>query len=333
MGSHAARASLQDRVRRTLQERTLFGGATRVLVACSGGPDSQALLHVLHALRSEHGCQLIAASVDHGLRADAPADVAVAGRLAAALGLPFVPLKVTVEPGASRQASARKARYAALLACAAAHQAECVAVGHTRDDQAETVLARLLRGAGIEGLAAVRPRRADGVVRPLIDCPRREVHGYVRGLGLEVAHDPSNLDPAYLRVRVRETLLPALCRENPRLPEQLAHLADDAREAATLLRDLAVRALTQAERKVDRLREEPPLVRRLALKILVEREAGAPLTRAHVAALDRMLWVGGQVRVPGDMVVSVARGGELSCERVAKRGRGVKRPIGSPDTK
>jgi tRNA(Ile)-lysidine synthase len=303
-----------------------------VLVACSGGPDSQVLLHVLHTLRGEHGCRLIAASVDHGLRADAADDVAVAARLAASLGVPFEALAVTVEPGPSRQASARKARYAALLACAAAHQAECVAVGHTRDDQAETVLARLLRGAGIEGLAAVRPRRADGVIRPLIDCPRADVHSYARGAGLEVAHDPSNLDPAYLRVRVRQTLLPALCAENPRLPEQLAHLADDAREAAALLRELAVTALTQAERRAVRLREEPPLVRRWALKILVEREAGAPLTRAHVAALDRMLWVGGQVRVPGDMVVSVDRGGELSCERVAKRGRGVERPTVSPDT-
>jgi tRNA(Ile)-lysidine synthase len=333
VGSDPARAPLLDRIRRTLQERALLRGATHVLVACSGGPDSQVLLHALHALRAEHRCRLMAASVDHGLRPDATADVAVAARLAARLGLPFVALKVTLAPGASRQAAAREARYAALSACAAAHQAERIAVGHTRDDQAETVLARLLRGAGIEGLAAIAPRRADGVVRPLIDCPRTEVHGYAESTPLEVAHDPSNLDPAYLRVRVRKTLLPSLCEENPKLPEQLAHLADDAREAAALLRELAVTALTQAAQKAARLREEPPLVRRLALKILVEREAGAPLTRAHVAALDRMLWVGGQVRVPGDTVVSVDRGGELSCERVAKRGRGVRRPIDPPDTK
>jgi len=304
-------------------------GATRVLVACSGGPDSQVLLHVLHGLRAEHGCSLVAASVDHGLRASAAADVAVAGRLAASLALPFVPLCVTVEPGASRQASARRARYAALLACAAAHRAECIAVGHTLDDQAETVLARLLRGAGIEGLAAIAPRRADGVVRPLIDCRRSDVHSYAESAALELARDPSNLDPAYLRVRVRQTLLPALCEENPKLPEQLAHLADDAREAAALLRERAVTALTQAERRAGVLREEPPLVRRWALKILVEHEAGAPLTRAHVAALDRMLWVGGQVRVPGDRVVSVDRGGELSCERATKRGRGSRRRIDS----
>ena len=302
-------------------------------MACSGGPDSQVLLHVLHALCADHGCSLIVASVDHGLRADAAADVAVAGRLAESLALPFVPLCVTVEPGASRQASARKARYAALLACAAAHQAQRIAVGHTLDDQAETVLARLLRGAGIEGLAAVAPRRADGVVRPLIDCRRSDVHAYAASAGLQSARDPSNWDPAYLRVRVRQTLLPALCEENPKLPEQLAHLADDAREAAALLRERAVTALTLSGRRADVLREEPALVRRLALKILVEQEASAPLTRAHVAALDRMLWVGGQVRVPGDRVVSVDRGGELSCERVAKRGRGIKRPLAPPDTK
>jgi tRNA(Ile)-lysidine synthase len=145
-------------VRASLHERGLLRGVESLLVACSGGPDSQALLHVLAALRQEHGCRLLAASVDHGLRADAECDVAVAGRLAAALELPFVALRVEVERGPSRQAQARVARYRALLACAREQGAQAVAVGHTLDDQAETVLARLLRGTGIEGLAAIDPR-------------------------------------------------------------------------------------------------------------------------------------------------------------------------------
>ncbi|MDB4972193.1 MAG: tRNA(Ile)-lysidine synthetase [Myxococcaceae bacterium] len=254
--------------------------------------------------------------------------------LATQLAIPFVGLQVQVSPGASRQASARRARYSALLQCAKMHDADLVAVGHTLDDQAETVLARILRGAGVEGLSAAAPRRADGVVRPLIDCPRAWVHAYVTEAGLAVAHDPSNLDPRYLRVRVRGELLPLLSRENPKLAEHLAHLADDARETAELLREQAAAALLRADGLAARLREEPPLVRRWALKVLVESEARMSLTRAHVNALDRMLWAGGEVRVPGDVRVAIDQAGKLAFSKVAgsrrgvaaKRSRGVHRP-------
>jgi tRNA(Ile)-lysidine synthase len=296
-----------------------------VLVACSGGPDSQALLHALHALREEHGCALSVAGVDHGLRPEAPAELAMAGELAQELGLPFATLRVTVPDGASRQAQARDVRYAALLEHARRLGAERIAVGHTLDDQAETVLARLLRGVSIDGLAGASPKRADGVVRPLIDAPRALVHAYVAEVGLRIAHDPSNQDAKYLRVRVRDRLLPALSAENPRLAEHLAQLADDAREAGQLLAAQAESALARAAGDIRALREEPRLVRRFALKRRIERETGIPLTRAHLIAIDRMLFNGGHVRVPGDVVVSLARSGELSLERVTKRGRGVRR--------
>jgi tRNA(Ile)-lysidine synthase len=304
----------------------LFEGARQVLVACSGGPDSQVLLSVLHALAGQEGYTLSVAAVDHGLRDEALAEHALARRLAEQLGLSFALLPVSVPRRASRQAAARQARYAALMQHARELGAERIAVGHTLDDQAETVLARILRGASVEGLAAVAPRRADGVVRPLIDCRRALVHGYAVELGLELAHDPSNLDPRYLRVRVRQRLLPALLEENPQLPEQLAHLADDARETAALLRERAAAVLAEAHRNAARLRQEPGLVRRGALKLLVEAEAQASLTRAHLRALDRMLESGGQVRVPGDLVVSLDQDGLISFARVAKRGRGSKRP-------
>jgi tRNA(Ile)-lysidine synthase len=308
----------------------LFEGARHVLVACSGGPDSQVLLSVLHALASQAGHTLSVAAVDHGLRAEAVEELSLARKLAEQLGLPFVLLSVTVPRRASRQGAARQARYAALLACATERGADRIAVGHTLDDQAETVLARILRGASVEGLAAVSPRRADGVVRPLIDCRRALVHAYAAELGLQIAHDPSNLDPRFLRVRVRQRLLPALLEENAQLPEQLAHLADDAREAAAFLHERAAAALAAAQGSAARLRAEPGLVRRRALKLLVEAEAGTSLTRAHVQALDRMLGLGGQVRVPGDLLVSLDEEGLISFSRVAKRGRGSKRPTEEP---
>ncbi|HEX5657073.1 MAG TPA: tRNA lysidine(34) synthetase TilS [Polyangiales bacterium] len=333
--SAASAPELLRLVRHTLHARALFEGAQRVLIACSGGPDSQALLHVLHALRDEHGCSLAVAGVDHGLRAEAPAELALAQQLASQLGLEFVVLRVIVADGASRQAQARKVRYAALLDHAQRVGAQRIAVGHTLDDQAETVLARLLRGSGLEGLGGAAPRRADGVVRPLIDAPRDRVHAYIRGEGIPFARDPSNRDERYLRVRVRHALLPALSAENPRIAEHLAQLADDAREAGELLAVRAESALARADGDVRALREEPSLVRRFALKREIERRTGAPLSRAHLMAVERMLIEAGHghVRVPGDVVVSVGREGTLSLAAVTKRGRGSRRPKEPEGTK
>lgn len=313
-------------MRATLRARELLLGARRILVACSGGPDSQALLHALHALRHEHGCDLHVASIDHGLRAAAADEIALAARLAASLALPHEVLRVRVASGASRQAQAREARYAALLTHAAECGADRIAVGHTRDDQAETVLARILRGAGLEGLSAIAPFRGDGVVRPLIDCARAEVAAYVAAVPLESALDPSNADPRYLRTRVRTRLLPALCEENRALTARLAHLADDARQAARLLDERAAALLARAEGRAAVLREEPEIVRRWALRAFVEPRARSKLTRNHLAALDRMLVEGGSVRVPGDMIACVDAAGVLSVSPVTKRGRGSRRP-------
>lgn len=283
-------------------------------------------MHALHALRDEHGCELAAVSVDHGLRPEAAAEHACAARLATELQISHVTLTVQVASGASRQARAREARYAALLAHAETCEAQRIAVGHTRDDQAETVLARILRGAGLEGLSAIAPERADGVVRPLIDCTRGDVQAYLAAHGIDSACDPSNADPRYLRTRVRTRLLPALCEENPALPERLACLADDARQAARLLDTFAAALLARAEGRAAVLREEPEILRRWALRAFVEERAGSKLTRNHLAALDRMLVEGGSVRVPGDVVVDVDEAGVLSVSPVTKRGRGSRRP-------
>jgi tRNA(Ile)-lysidine synthase len=313
-------------VRETLRERALLRGVDTLLVACSGGPDSQALLHALAALRPEHGCKLLAASVDHGLRPDAAEDVAVAGRLAAALEVPFVALRVEVASGPSRQAHARVARYAALLACAHERGAQAVAVGHTLDDQAETVLARLLRGTGVEGLAAIDPRRPDGVLRPLIDAPRSLVRAYCAEHELAFASDPSNVDPRYLRTRIRERLVPALLAENPRACEALAHLADDARDAAALLSAQSDAQLARFAGDLRQLRACPAAEQRRVLKRLVEREMGIELRRRHVAALQRALLVGGEVRLPGGVSARLEAAGTVSFATVSKRGRGTQRP-------
>lgn len=304
---------LRATVRRTLRRRRLLPAHGRLLVACSGGPDSVALTHALAGLRGELGLTLEVAAVDHGLRPEAAGELDLVARLARGLGLPFHPLRITVSTERpSLQAAARRARYRALLALAAERGGARVAVGHTMDDQAETVLARVLRGAGLDGLSGIAPRRADGVVRPLLDCRRRDVEAHVARHGLEVVRDPSNRDPRFLRTRVRATLLPALAGEDPRVVEHLAALADEAREVRAAARRRA-RALLEAHGPGDALETapllaEPPAVRRQLLRRWVRARAGRSLGRAHLEAIDALL------RGPGPTGGPVLLGGGWALE-------------------
>lgn len=285
-------------VRRTIETRALIPRGSRVLCACSGGPDSAALLFVLARLAPDLGFELEAASVDHGLRAAAASDVAIASQQAAALGVPFHALRVDVERRPSLQAQARAARYEALLQLARARNAVRVAVGHTRDDQAETVLLRLIRGSGLHGLGAIEPAREDGVIRPLIDCDRADVHRLAREQFREIAVDPSNDDERFERVRIRTHLMPLLLRENPKIARHLSALADEAREhrapldwAARTLLDAACADLPPRTLRIEVLAERPALMRRAALRAWLQQHGATPVSRAHVDELDRALQV------------------------------------------
>ncbi|HEX2679081.1 MAG TPA: tRNA lysidine(34) synthetase TilS [Polyangiales bacterium] len=279
-------------VRRTLATRGLIPRSARVLVACSGGADSAALLAVLTQLAPELDLVLEAASVDHGLRPEAARDVALARAQADQLGVPFHPLVVQVEPGASLQAQARRARYGALCGLAQRLGAQRIAVGHTRDDQLETVLQRLLRGAGVRGLSAIDPLRADGVIRPLIDADRSAVHALAHATFTQLAQDPSNVDARFTRVRVRSEVVPALRREDSALAEHLADLADDAREHAQLVEALSAELLARARHDAESLAisallSAPAVLRRAALRLWL-REHDCPLGRAHLRDLDTL---------------------------------------------
>lgn len=177
-------------------------------VAVSGGPDSLALLLLAHAARPG---RVIAATVDHGLRAEAKEEAAMVARVCADLGVAHTTLTVTVaDDPAGLQAAARAARYAALERWAHAAGAGAIATAHHRDDQAETVLMRLARGAGVAGLSGIRPSRAlaGGVtlIRPLIDWDKAALVAIVAAAGLAAADDPSNRDPRFDRTRARALL-------------------------------------------------------------------------------------------------------------------------------
>jgi tRNA(Ile)-lysidine synthase len=220
---------LLGRVVHTIERYRMFAPGDRVAVAVSGGADSVCLLHVLLELAARWGLTLSVLHVNHNLRGDASrADAEFVRSLAARLDLPFSlhNLDLSTSPGNLEQ-SARNARLDYFHSRLASGLATRIALGHTRSDQAETVLFRFLRGSGATGLAAIRPVTDRGVVRPLIEIERPEILRYLRGRAIPWREDASNATLDFARNRIRHQLLPQLAREwNPALAETLAHTAD-----------------------------------------------------------------------------------------------------------
>ncbi len=265
---------------------------SRVLAAVSGGPDSTALLLALQALDRD----LIAAHFDHALRPDSAADAEFVAALCQRLGVPLVTERRsdTLAAG-SLQAAARAARYAFLERAADAHGRDLIAVAHTADDQAETVVMNLLRGSGPAGLRGM-PDRRGRVVRPLLEATRAQVVEYLRQSGVAPLEDPSNRDRRFLRARVRQLLMPRLD------PRKLLAIA----AAAQRFRD---RVESQAS-----VSAQEPALRVEALRRLYRAAGGADpgLTRVHLEAMRRMLRgrsTGAELALPGRLVFRVLRDG------------------------
>ncbi len=213
-------------VERVLREHALITAGERVLVAVSGGPDSVALLHVLCSLAPRLSFTLHAAHLDHGLRTESAAEAAFVQRLCARLGVSLTSERRAVahrsEGGLEQEA--RRVRRAFLANAADAADCSQIALGHHRDDQAETFLLRLLRGSGPAGLAAMRPR-SGRFIRPLLFCPRHQIKDYLAAQRLDFIHDPSNADLAYTRNRIRHRLVPLLKSFNPQIDLRLDRLS------------------------------------------------------------------------------------------------------------
>jgi tRNA(Ile)-lysidine synthase len=218
------------------------GLAPPVVVACSGGPDSLALL----ALATEAELCPVAVHVDHGARVGSAADAEIVAGFAERLGTAFAAEAVVVPPGPNFEARAREARYEALERARERLGATAVLVGHSRDDQAETVLLNVLRGAGVPGLAGM-PARRGMIVRPLLDVPRADLAAVCARLRLSPIEDPMNADPAHRRVWLRREVIPALEVGAARdLREVLARQAGVTRADSDLLDSLAGELLARA---------------------------------------------------------------------------------------
>lgn len=241
------RMTISARVLRTIRQHGLVAPGGGVLVALSGGPDSVALVHLLRDLEADGHVRVAGlAHFNHQLRgSESDADEAFCRSIGADLGLPFEcgcgdVRAAAREQGRSIEDAARVLRYAFLERAADVLAADSIAVGHSRDDQAETFLLRLLRGSGPQGLAGILPR-AGRVVRPLLDIPRSELRAYAAGRRLAFREDPTNQDLEIPRNRVRHELIPYLEREfSPGIGAVLAREASIARADEDHLRREAI---------------------------------------------------------------------------------------------
>jgi len=297
-------------VRRALVRRGMVRAGETVLVAVSGGVDSVVLLDCLHRLAPPLGFRLHVAHLDHGLRGEAgAADAAFVQELAGALGLPatvkHLPPGALAARGRSLQEAARAARYAFLAEAAEGAGATRIAVAHTADDVAETVLMNLLRGSGPAGLRGIPPVWDRRVIRPLLAVRRQQVEAFARARRLRFHPDPSNADPRFLRNRIRQRLLPFLEKEfNPRVVECVARAAALLEEDHAYLEGEAVSVPGGIPLEVTPLRALPaPVRRRVLLRAL---RAGLPpgsrVRLEHVLAAEALLEPGsgrGAVRLPG----------------------------------
>lgn len=214
------------RVRQTIRNHRMFEPGQRVAAAVSGGADSVALLLLLVELAPELGISVSVVHVNHGLRgAESDEDEEFVRDLAARLGLAVHAQRVRLPDGENMEQAAREARRRVFAGLAV----ERVATGHTRSDQAETVLYRVVRGAGTAGLCGILPVTREGVVRPLLDCSRAEIENFLIERGQGWRSDRTNADVAFVRNRIRHELLPVLANDfNPAVETALAATAEVA---------------------------------------------------------------------------------------------------------
>ncbi len=322
--------NLVIRVRQFVRQHDLIRPDSRVIAAVSGGSDSVALAYLLRDLDAAGDLRLVGlAHFNHQLRPEADADEAFAAAVAVALDRPIAIDRGDVAARAdlehrSLEDAARASRHEFFERARLAAGADLVAVGHTRDDQAETFLLRLVRGAGFRGLAGMHPRNGP-IVRPLLACRRDELRGWLVERGLSFVEDASNQDVSIPRNRVRAELLPLIeSRFNPAAVDVLADEAELARDAADWMDAAAAEAAARVVRVADdgseidalALAALPLGLRRLVLWRALSRVAGArPIAFGHVDAVLRLNpETGARVDLPGQRAERIA-------DRIVLKGR------------
>lgn len=300
--------ALEHKVGKTVRRHGMVEAGDRVIAAVSGGADSVVLLHTLHGLCGRLAMELVAAHLDHGLRGgEGREDAAFVMDYAASLGLPCVAERADVaaycrKNRCSIEQGAREVRYGFLRRVLLDQDADAVATGHTANDQAETVLMRILRGSGSSGLSAIRPIRDGWIIRPLLDVTADEVAAYAREHGLSYRTDRTNEDQDVLRNRIRRHLVPLLQREyNPHIVRGLARLADVSRGEAEYLDAKAAAFLDDHARhedgkilrlELDAWANAAPAVQRVLVRRLVRTLGGNEERLSFDQVEDARAWIG-----------------------------------------
>ena len=313
--------NIAARVREFVLREGLLAEGEEILAAVSGGPDSVALVNLLDELKMD--LRLTVVHLEHGLRGEASRrDALWVRKMASARGWSYLEGRKRVRALArkeklSPEAAARRARYDFLRGCARRTGINKVALGHQSDDQAETVLMRILRGSGPEGLGGMRPRSERNglvLVRPLLLLSREEIEAYLEARSLKFRRDRSNRDLRFTRNRIRHRLLPLLAREyNPRIREILSHLASLEAD-----RDILVKAILPAESdflsagpgpameiSLSRLGGYPREIRGEIWKLILRKAGLGEVSRFNFQGLEDLLEgrSGRELLLPGGVVI------------------------------
>lgn len=282
--------NLENRIERFISSHHMVDPGDRVLVSVSGGPDSVALLSLLHVLRAKWSLTLSVVHFDHGMRGrESDGDESFVTNLCQNLRIPCRVKKLSmpnIDGRAQRpsiQEYARNARYQELGCLATELEVQKVAVGHTADDQVETLIMWMVRGAGTKGLCGIPPVRTPNIIRPLLGTTRSELLAYLNRQKLEYRIDSSNEKMIYLRNRIRQEVMPVLRKYNPKVSMAVARQVDIVREEDLYLDQLAREALAQLlvstaedNLKLHRTRfmELSMAIRRRVLRIVLQEISG-----------------------------------------------------------
>jgi tRNA(Ile)-lysidine synthase len=319
--------SFLKKVRETVSHYDMLRGGEKVLIAVSGGPDSMCMLKVLLDLAKTSDLVVVVANMDHGIRgAESERDSEFVRKITSQHGLEFIHRKVAIKGvpsgGRSIEELAREKRYAFLLEAAERSGCQVIATGHTLDDQAETVLMRIISGSSPSALGGVQPVRYEGdirIIRPLIRVDKKEALAYLHGARWDFVEDSTNKELDYFRNRVRLEIMPFLEKYNPKLKRALVNLSDGVREELEFIRlekeKMAVFHGQDGGRVIacicDMVLQPRPLRREIFKELL--RKAGGnikKLTYRHWMDMDRLLRSGsngGSLDLPGDIRITRTR--------------------------
>lgn len=329
-------AAFLKQIRDTIKHYDMLRRGDRVIAAVSGGADSVCMLKVLLKLKKELGIEVLVGNMDHGLRGkESEADSRFVKELVAGLGIEFLHKKTDTRKGGKKGASveerAREKRYGFLVEAAAENGCGVIATGHTMDDQAETVLMKVVYGGSISGITGIPPvREEDGVriVRPLIRTERDDGRAFLERNGDAYVEDSSNSDMRFLRNKVRGELLPYLEGYNPKIKRALVNLSDTLRDDLPFLegaRQKAVRKYSSGPEdaicvEIKDMALQPLALRKEIFKELFKRAGGnvKKLSYRHWMEMDYLIRAaekGKSLDLPGDVRVTRERNRLIFCSR------------------